>query len=492
MGQGNADAEFGGIRWVGANTSEWNFGGGRDDEGGRNRDPNIIDVAVSPGQGHAPGRTQEELLDYTTAEAERRFAADKNACVLEASFAIDTAPPAVSPFASDEDPLIASWVTDEEYAAVRWPALDGAPAVMWTKITDVTGIDVARFHWHPDGQRALHDSIDMVNLTGDIWAADIPREDLISNTVVVPSVFEGEMRPIEAWVFARDSSDSANQISTPLMAFEVIEPWGSYQTVSAPDTFPGGEDRMMVFQDGTVLAVESSDFAQGEGDTVDVTVTPIATSLVDVENIRDDMEFVGVARDITAGYSSGASLSILGYPSLTLHYPQYEVGGLSEDDFGLFRWVPESERWIFRGGAGNPAGDSVTGEIAGGGRYGVFHWEGLDVGSERGLSGVIVEPNPFSPNGDGLYDDMIVTFFLGREADYVNIEFYDLEGRLARRLVFQEATDYTGRTPASVSWDGTDRHGNVVPYGIYVMRVEAKFKTEPTFERVNRPVVIIK
>jgi len=41
-------------------------------------------------------------------------------------------------------------------------------------------------------------------------------------------------------------------------------------------------------------------------------------------------------------------------------------------------------------------------------------------------------------------------------------------------------------------WDGTDMNGNVVPYGIYVMRVEAKFKTEPTFERVNRPLAVIK
>jgi flagellar hook assembly protein FlgD len=104
----------------------------------------------------------------------------------------------------------------------------------------------------------------------------------------------------------------------------------------------------------------------------------------------------------------------------------------------------------------------------------------------------MVEPNPFSPNGDGTYDKTIITYFLGREADYVNIEFYDLEGRLVRRLVFQEATDFTGRTPITRDWDGTDQHGNVVPYGIYIMRLEAKFKTEPTFERVNRPVVIIK
>ena len=116
----------------------------------------------------------------------------------------------------------------------------------------------------------------------------------------------------------------------------------------------------------------------------------------------------------------------------------------------------------------------------------------IDFDGSRGLGGVLVEPNPFSPNNDGLYDDTVVTFYLGREADYVNVEFYDLEGRLARRLVFQDATDFTGRTPAAVTWDGTDVNGNVVPYGIYVMRVEAKFKTEPTFERVNIPVVVIK
>jgi hypothetical protein len=118
---------------------------------------------------------------------------------------------------------------------------------------------------------------------------------------------------------------------------------------------------------------------------------------------------------------------------------------------------------------------------------------GPAVGFEgRGLSGVLAEPNPFSPNGDGLYDEMLVSFYLGRDADHVNIEFYDLTGRLARRLVYQQPTDYTGRTPVVIPWDGTDTNGRVVPYGIYVMRVEAKFKTQPTYERVNIPVVVIK
>jgi len=152
-----------------------------------------------------------------------------------------------------------------------------------------------------------------------------------------------------------------------------------------------------------------------------------------------------------------------------------------------------TERWIARGGMANRRGNTVSAEgLSELGLFGLFEWDELDVGDTRGLSGVFAEPNPFSPNGDGLYDEMIVSFYLGREADYVNIEFYDLGGRLARRLVFQEATNYTGRTPVQVVWDGTDMNGEVVPYGIYVLRVEAKFKTEPTFERVNRPVAVIK
>ena len=165
---------------------------------------------------------------------------------------------------------------------------------------------------------------------------------------------------------------------------------------------------------------------------------------------------------------------------------------MNERNFGLFGWVPDTERWIYEGGAGSPAGNAVTGEIADQGLFGVFSWDRLDVGSAKGLTGVVVEPNPFSPNGDGLYETTDVSFFLGRAADYVNVEFYDLSGRLARRLVFQQPTEYVGRTPAKVTWDGKDSEGKVVPYGIYVMRVEARFKTEPTFERVNRPVVVIK
>ncbi len=474
------DQNLGGIRWVNGTTSEWQIGGGLDSEGGRDRDPNIIDVAISPGEGHEPGRTQEEMLDYTTTEAEARFDNNRVACVLEASFAVDTAPPVIYDFTSDP-----------ELAFIPWVALDGAPAVMWTTITDVTGIETARFHWQPVGLPTFRDSVDMVNLIGDIWAADIPRADVTAGTNVVGLNKVGDARVLEGWIYAADSSEAENEIQSAPLTFGIPEPWAGSQTLSLPDTLHENDERLLVFQDGTVLTVDGGDLP-GEGGAMELTVTPISESLVDVSDIRDDMEFVSVARDLAAQYADGTAVSLVGKPSLTLHYPQYEVGGLDEEDFGLFGWIPETERWILKGGAGNPPGNTVTGEILDFGTYGIFYWEALDVGSARGLSGVLTEPNPFSPNGDGLYDETVVTFYLGREADYVNIEFYDLEGRLARRLVFKGPTDYMGRSQHTMTWDGTDVDGNVVPYGIYVMRVEARFKTEPTFERVNRPVVVIK
>jgi hypothetical protein len=337
------DENLGGVRWVNGTTSEWQIGGGSDGEANRDRDPNIIDLAVSPGEGHEPGRPQEEMLDYTTAEARQRFDDNKVACVVEASFAVDTSPPIIADFADDPD-----------LQHVPWVALNGAPAVMWTTITDITGIDVARLHWQPVGLPAFRDSVEMVNLTGDIWAADIARSDVIANTNVVGLNKVGDGRILEAWVYAVDSSDSANAITTAPVTFGVLEPWSDSQTLSVPDTLHMEEERLLVFQDGTVLTVEGGDLP-GAGGDVEFTVTPIPESLVDVSNIRDGMEFIGVARDLTAQYADRRAVSFIDRPSLTLHYPEYNVDGLAEEHFGLFGWIHETDRWILRGGAGTSA-----------------------------------------------------------------------------------------------------------------------------------------
>ncbi len=477
----SSDQNLGGTRWVNANTSEWQIGGGRDGEASRERDANIMDVAMSPGASHEPGRTQQEMLDYTTPEAEQRFADDKVACVLEASFALDTSPPVITPLKSDPD-----------VRHIPWVALDEAPAVFWTTITDVSDVDEAMFYWYPVGLPALVDSVKMVNLYSDIWAGDVARADIVAHTDVVEQVKTGASRVILGSIRARDASSNHNQIKTVFKEIAIPEPWASSQRIADVDTsFVAGEDYAAIFQDGTLLVLEPGQVVPEGG--LDILLTPVAQSLVDLDNIRKDMAFTGVARDVRleTGDRSTVALSVPAW--LIMHYPQYDVGGLNENAFGVFEWNEETERWIALGGAANKKGNSVTCVgLERLGLFGLFEWDALDTGGSRGLSGVLAEPNPFSPNGDGLYDDMVVTFYIGREADYVNIEFYDLAGVLARRLVFQDPANYTGRTPMQVVWDGTDMNGNVVPYGLYVLRVEAKFKTEPIYERVNIPVAVIK
>jgi hypothetical protein len=474
------DTNLGGIRWVNQNTAEWQFGGGRDSESGRDRDANVIDVATSPGASHEPGRTQQEMLDYTTEEAEARFAGDKVAVVLEASFAEDFSPPSIAPLPDDPD-----------VEHVPWVALNGAPAVIWTEMADFSGIGAARLYWRSLGDTTQHE-VEMVNLAEDLWAADIPRDEVVAATNVVRLNKTGDARVLIARLYARDASSNLNEIWSGPYTVAIPEPWAQSQTIADIDTLlVPGEDFVAMFQDGTLFALEPVQDVPAGG--IDVVLEPVDEGLIDIENIRGDMAFAGVARRIWLQTGAGDPMPPPAPAWVILHYPQYAVESLDEASLGLFTWVDATERWVFTGGAVNPDGNTVAAvgleEL---GLFGVFEWDGLDVGDSRGLAGVLAEPNPFSPNDDGLYDETTVSFFLGRAADHVNIEFYDLAGRLARRLVFHAPANFTGRLPVRLVWDGKDEDGHAVPYGLYVMRVEAKFKTAPTFERVNAAVAVLK
>jgi len=473
------DTNLGGIRWVNQNTAEWQFGGGRDSESGRDRDANVIDVATSPGANHEAGRTQQEMLDYTTEDAEERFAGDKIAVVLEASFAEDFSPPSITPLPDDPD-----------VEHVPWVALEGAPAVIWTDITDFSGIDAARLYWRTLGDTTQH-VVEMVNL-GNVWAADISRDEIVASTNVVTLNKTGDARVIVGRFYARDASSNLNEIWAGPYTIAIPEPWAQSQTIADIDTLlVPGEDFATIFQDGTLVVFEPIQGVPPEG--LNLVLQPVPESLLDLENVRDDMTFAGVARRIRLETDGRETIQPPSPAWVILHYPQYAVESLDEASLGLFEWVEETERWVFTGGYVNAQGNVVgTIGLEDLGLFGVFEWDGLDVGGSRGLSGVLVEPNPFSPNGDGLYDETTISFSLGRAADHVNIEFFDLTGKLARRLVFHEAANYTGRAPVQIVWDGKDENGHVVPYGLYVMRVEAKFKTSPTFERVNAAVAVLK
>ncbi len=90
---------------------------------------------------------------------------------------------------------------------------------------------------------------------------------------------------------------------------------------------------------------------------------------------------------------------------------------------------------------------------------------------ERGeLLGDLQVDSGFTPNGDGINDELEVSFSLMRvlASTPVQVEVYDLSGRLVARIT--EETITAGRH--TVAWTGVDQSGAIVPPGIYLMRID--------------------
>jgi hypothetical protein len=83
--------------------------------------------------------------------------------------------------------------------------------------------------------------------------------------------------------------------------------------------------------------------------------------------------------------------------------------------------------------------------------------------------GIKVEPNPFSPNGDGFDDEVAILFQLPFPSARVTMEIYDLMGR----LIFQPAKNFLSSSEGAVYWNGSSKHGDKARIGLYVVRCSA-------------------
>jgi flagellar hook assembly protein FlgD len=102
------------------------------------------------------------------------------------------------------------------------------------------------------------------------------------------------------------------------------------------------------------------------------------------------------------------------------------------------------------------------------------------------LDGVRLTQPVLTPNGDRVNDEVGVEFniLFVDEAD-VAVKIYDVAGRYITAL----AAENRGRSAQQVSWDGLDDGGNLVPPGLYLLRIEVATQRETARRLLTVPVV---
>jgi len=107
--------------------------------------------------------------------------------------------------------------------------------------------------------------------------------------------------------------------------------------------------------------------------------------------------------------------------------------------------------------------------------------------SDSLIASMEVTPNPFTPNGDGVNDEMWIGYDLLQLTDDapVRIQVYDLSGRLIRSIY--SGKDWSGRYRRR--WDGKDEEGGLVAPGTYLIRVTVE--ADALSDRRTRMVAVV-
>lgn len=74
-----------------------------------------------------------------------------------------------------------------------------------------------------------------------------------------------------------------------------------------------------------------------------------------------------------------------------------------------------------------------------------------------------INPNPFSPDGDGFEDQAVISYTIPFKSE-LTLKVFDVRGRLIRTLM-----DKAPQVSGEIFWDGKDDDGNIVKVGIYIL-----------------------
>jgi hypothetical protein len=101
--------------------------------------------------------------------------------------------------------------------------------------------------------------------------------------------------------------------------------------------------------------------------------------------------------------------------------------------------------------------------------------------------GFVVEPEAFTPDGDGLDDYTTIRYTLTTAGRVGTIRVFDLSGRLVRYLAQNQLIGTSG----DIRWDGTDQQGTPVRMGYYLLLIDT-FDAAGFTQQVKKRVVVVR
>ncbi len=110
----------------------------------------------------------------------------------------------------------------------------------------------------------------------------------------------------------------------------------------------------------------------------------------------------------------------------------------------------------------------------------------IDAGSVTG--GITVEPNPFSPDGDGFEDFTFINYSFMVSSVRIRARIFDSIGRLIATPVDNAVLPSSGK----LVWDGRDNSGRIVKFGLYILLVEVTGPDGKSLTTYQKPLVVAK
>jgi flagellar hook assembly protein FlgD len=90
-----------------------------------------------------------------------------------------------------------------------------------------------------------------------------------------------------------------------------------------------------------------------------------------------------------------------------------------------------------------------------------------------------IEPNPFSPDGDGFEDEVRFEYIIPLKSE-LTLKIYDVQGRLIK-TIFEQQPQASGE----MIWDGKSDKQRIVRAGIYVVFLEAKLENKKLVKKAT-------